>query len=330
MSTQQRLLGLLADGKLHSGNELAGALGISRAAVWKHINRLAKLELHVQAQTGQGYQLAAPLDLLDKQEILRNLPAGVSEILGDLDLLWETESTSDFLLGQDRFQPVGWRACIAEYQSGGRGRRGRQWFAPAGQGLCLSVARCFPNSPASLSCLGLAVGVGVLRAVRACGAANAQLKWPNDVVVAGRKLAGILIDVHGEAGGPLQVVAGIGVNFALDDTTARAIETAGGLAPASLMDSEAARQVSRNRAAAVLIAEVVGVLQQFEHTGFTALAKEWLEADYLRGREVVAARDSEEISGVACGISDDGQLLLDVDGVVQQLVTGDVSVRSVP
>jgi len=327
MSTQQRLLGLLADGKLHSGNELAAALGLSRAAVWKHIGQLEKLDLEVQGQAGQGYRLAAPLELLDKEKILRDLPASVSAMLGKLDVLWVTESTSDYLLRQGRVPPGRPHVCIAEYQSGGRGRRGRQWFAPAGQGLCLSVARCFENSPASLSCLGLAVGVGVLRALRACGAQDAQLKWPNDVVVAGKKLAGILIDVQGEAGGPLQVVAGIGVNFALDDATGRAIKAAGGLAPVSLAEGTPARPIGRNQAAAQLIAEVATVLQQFEYTGFAALAEEWLEADYLRGQQVVAVTDSAEIVGVACGISADGQLLLDVNGVMQRLVTGDVSVR---
>jgi len=327
MSTQQRLLGLLADGKLHSGTELAEVLGLSRAAVWKQIGQLEKLGLEVQAQAGQGYRLAAPIELLDREKILRDLPAGVSAMLGKLDVLWVTESTSDYLLRQGRISSDRPQVCMAEYQSGGRGRRGRQWLAPAGQGLCLSVARCFENSPASLSCLGLAVGVGVLRALRACGAQDAQLKWPNDVVVAGKKLAGILIDVQGEAGGPLQVVAGIGVNFALDKATGRAIKAAGGLFPVSLMDAAPARQAGRNQAAAQLIAEVTVVLQQFEYTGFAALAEEWLDADYLRGQRVVAVTDGAEIVGVACGISDDGQLLLDVNGVMQQLVTGDVSVR---
>jgi len=243
-------------------------------------------------------------------------------------VLWVTESTSDYLMRQGRIEPGRPRACIAEFQSGGRGRRGRQWFAPAGNGLCLSIAWCFPSSPASLSCLGLAVGVGVLRALRACGAKDAQLKWPNDVVVGGQKLAGILVDVQGEAGGPLQVVAGIGVNYALDEDTVAAIESAGGLAPASLTDDDLTQRVSRNEAAARLIANVIEVLQQFERSGFSELAQEWSAADYLCGRQVVARTDSADIVGVACGISDDGLLGLDVDGVTQWLLTGDVSVRA--
>jgi BirA family biotin operon repressor/biotin-[acetyl-CoA-carboxylase] ligase len=328
LSTQHRLLELLADGQLHSGNELAAALGISRAAVWKHVGQLEKLDLQVQAQAGQGYQLAAPIELLDKDKIVSSLAPEIAAHMEKIEVLWVTESTSDCLLRQGHIVPGRPQVCIAEYQSGGRGRRGRQWFAPAGHGLCLSVAWCFPNSPASLSCLGLAVGVGVLRALRACGAADAQLKWPNDVVVAGKKLAGILIDVQGEAGGPLQVVAGIGVNYALDEATRSAIEAAGGLAPASLTDADPVQCGGRNRAVAGVITEVCNVLQQFERNGFTGLAMEWRDADYLRGRQVLARTDNEEIVGVACGISDDGQLRLDVNGVTQSLVTGDVSVRA--
>jgi BirA family biotin operon repressor/biotin-[acetyl-CoA-carboxylase] ligase len=328
MLTQQRLLGLLADGQLHSGNELAEVLGISRAAVWKQVGQLEKLDLVVQAQAGQGYQLADAIELLDREIILQSLRQGICDAPDQIELLWVTESTSDHLLRQGRVVPGRPKICIAEYQSGGRGRRGRQWFSPAGHGLCLSVAWCFPNSPASLSCLGLAVGVGVLRALRASGALAAELKWPNDVVVGGKKLAGILIDVQGEAGGPLQVVAGIGVNYSLDMPTRRAIESAGGLMAVSLTEACPDQSPSRNTVAARLITEIVGVLQQFEQTGFNSLAQEWLDADYLRGRRVVALTDSKEILGVARGISDDGQLLLDVNGEMQRLVTGDVSVRA--
>ncbi len=326
MLTQQRLLGLLADGQLHSGNELAEELGISRAAVWKQVGQLEKLDLVVQAQAGQGYQLANAIELLDKEIIIQSLTEGICDDPDQIEVPWVTESTSDHLLRQGRVVPGRPKVCIAEYQSGGRGRRGRQWFSPAGHGLCLSVAWCFPNLPASLSCLGLAVGVGVLRALRASGAVEAELKWPNDVVVAGKKLAGILIDVQGEAGGPLQVVAGVGVNYLLDAPTKNAIESAGGLMAASL--TEGGRLASRNKVAARLITEIIGVLQQFEHTGFTSLAKEWRDADYLCGRRIAAQTDSKEILGVAQGISDDGQLILVVNGEVQHLVTGDVSVRA--
>ena len=169
LSVQQKLLGLLADGQLHSGNALAKALGVSRAAVWKQVAQLEKLGLQVHGQAGKGYRLERSLELLDSQRILEALPAEIRTRLGVLELLWETDSTSDYLIRSGRCEPNLSDVCVAEYQSGGRGRRGRQWFAPIGQGLCLSVAWNFPSAPPNLSCLGLAVGVAVLRAVRSCG-----------------------------------------------------------------------------------------------------------------------------------------------------------------
>jgi len=334
MLRQQKLLGLLADGHLHSGNELAEALGVSRTAVWKHVRQLEELSIQVEAQAGQGYQLTEPLELLDASCIREAMTAAMNAKLECFDVLWVTESTSDQLL-REGSRPGSGRAnvCIAEYQRSGRGRRGRQWFAPPGYGLCLSVGWSFPSSPANLACLGLAVGVAVIRALRASGAEDAQLKWPNDVVVDGKKLAGILIDVQGEAGGPLLVVAGVGVNYAVNEAMDTAVQKAGGLAPGSvsdtLSDHSGAGRVGRNDFAGRLIEAIVGVLQEFEANGFAELASEWRQADCLLGKQVSAQSDGKSIVGFARGISDDGQLLLESAGKIQPLLNGDISIRPV-
>ncbi|MGI9307980.1 MAG: biotin--[acetyl-CoA-carboxylase] ligase, partial [Gammaproteobacteria bacterium] len=260
MIVQQKLLRLLADGELHSGSELAAELAVTRSAVWKHIRQLESLELEVDAQAGQGYRLAVPIELLDEQRVRDSMGAQASALCGRPRVLWVAESTSDELLRLPPPAPGEARACLAEYQSSGRGRRGRQWFAPAGCGICLSVAWRFATSPASLSCLGLAVGVGALRALQRAGAAEAQLKWPNDIVIKGRKLAGILIDVQGEAGGPLHVVAGVGVNYQMSRQAEQAILESSGLAPANLSDEVPERPVGRNATAGMLIDEICAVL----------------------------------------------------------------------
>ena len=321
----QRLLELLADGNLHSGSELAATLGMSRSAVWKQIHQLESLGLVFGAAAGQGYQLEAPLELLDGTVIrdgVRERDAAV-----ELECLWAAESTSSLLLAAE--PPVAGRAnaCIAEYQSAGRGRRGRAWLAPAGHGVSLSVAWRFTESPANLSCLGLAVGVAALRAVRSIGAADVQLKWPNDLVLGGRKLSGILIDVQGEAGGPLTVVAGVGVNWRLNDAMRTGIADSGGVAPAAMTDC-ATLTAGRNSLAVALIVEVAKVLRQFAQDGFASLADEWLAADYLAGRTLDVVGDTGTISGIARGIAPDGRLRVDCDGVERLLVSGDVSVRA--
>jgi BirA family biotin operon repressor/biotin-[acetyl-CoA-carboxylase] ligase len=327
---QRQLLSLLADGKQHSGNTLAGTLGVTRAAIWKQVEHLRQLGVEVRAQAGQGYSLPVALELLEPDAILAGLPRELRPVIDDFQVLWVTESTSDFLLQHGRTKPGRARLCLAEYQTGGRGRRGRQWFAAIGSGLCISVGWCFPAAPASLSCLGLAVGVAALRAVRACGVSNAELKWPNDLVAEGKKLAGVLVDVQGEAGGPLQVVAGVGFNYAPDQHAAGAIMAAGGLVPVSLSELTGSALVGRNILAAELAAALISVLQQFQRMGFESLVDEWRSVDYLRGKVVKVAAGDKETVGIASGISSDGQLLVNIDGVLKPVLTGDVSIRAVP
>jgi len=328
MKTQRTLLGLLADGELHSGNELAEALGVSRTAVWKHIRQLETLDVEVTAQAGQGYRLSEPLQLLDSEAILAAMNPDARELLGGLELLWVTESTNDYLLsmaGADGLHAV---ACVAEYQTGGRGRRGRQWYAPAGDGICLSVGWKFTSAPASLSCLGLAVGVGVLRGLLRAGLRDAQLKWPNDIVLDDAKLAGILIDVQGEAGGPLHAVAGIGLNYKVSAPTRAAIKQAGGTAPAQLAGTQDGMEAGRNEVAGAIISEVLLVLRQFAEQGFDALLAEWRAADSLSGRRVAVLTDTETVNGLVRGVSADGLLQVEVNGQLRELLTGDVSVRA--
>ncbi len=326
MSVQQQLLGMLADGELHSGSELADKLSVTRSAVWKHIGQLEALEIELEAQAGKGYRLKNPVELLDSDVLAGALSPQTKALCGVPELLWSSPSTSNHLLSQPAPEPGEARACLAEYQSSGRGRRGRQWFAPAGHGICLSLAWKFSPSPDNLSCLGLAAGVGVLRALHRAGVGEAQLKWPNDIVLDGRKLAGILIDVQGEAGGPLHVVVGVGVNYQVSDATRAAISAAGGLEPA-VMQGAGEGVAGRNASAAYLIEALLEVLQQFASEGFAGLVADWEAADFLAGRKVSIVTDTDEFAGVARGISADGRLQVEVDGRLLLLATGDVSVR---
>jgi BirA family biotin operon repressor/biotin-[acetyl-CoA-carboxylase] ligase len=327
MQLQQHLLGLLADGQLHSGSELAAELGVTRSAVWKHMRQLESLQLEVVAQAGQGYRLTEPLELLDRQQIFSAYSSDLARNrCGMPNVLWVSDSTSDHLLQQSAPDSGRAQVCLAEYQSAGRGRRGRQWFAPVGSGICLSVAWTFAASPANLSCLGLATGVGVLRALHKAGVPSAQLKWPNDIVVNGGKLAGILIDVRGEAGGPLQVVAGVGVNYRVNMRTEQAITESGGIKPASLLASGAA-VAGRNATAALLAEEISAVMSSYVANGFTSYAEEWNASDCLAGRVIEAQSDGEVLTGTAQGIAEDGRLKLQVDGKLHHLVTGDITIR---
>ena len=327
MSVQRKLLQQLSDGELHSGSELAANLGITRSAIWKHIKQLESLDIRVEGQAGQGYRLQSPLELLDKSALLENLGSSARELCADFELLWVSESTSNELLGQPAPAEGKARVCIAEYQSAGRGRRGRHWYAPAGHSVCLSVGWTFMTAPPDFSCLGLAVGIATMRAVQRAGAAGVQLKWPNDVVINNRKLAGVLIDVQGESGGPLHIVAGVGLNYRLSPQVKQAVIADEGLQPAGLIDAVAENCAGRNAVAAFLIDEIITVLSDYAAEGFAPLAAEWNAADSLAGRELDVSVNGMQISGLAKGITADGRLKLDSGDKMHLLVSGDVTLR---
>ena len=325
--TRQKLLGLLADGGVHSGTDLAAQLGVTRAAVWKSIHQLSELGVSVEAEKGQGYRLSGAMELLDEKTIHSLLSPAAGASLERLEVLWETVSTSDYLLQQAAPGAAHSRVCLTELQTGGRGRRGRQWLAAAGQSICLSLAWSFSSAPAQLACLGLAAGVAVLRVARQAGAGDALLKWPNDVVVRGRKLAGILIDVQGEAGGPMRAVVGVGLNYGLPEATVDQVLADGGLMPASLGDAGGVPRLSRNAVAAELVNELHAVIETFSTEGFSALVEEWRAADFLCGKTVDVSADNSVHQGTVRGIANDGRLQLETDAGIIHLFSGDVSVR---
>jgi BirA family biotin operon repressor/biotin-[acetyl-CoA-carboxylase] ligase len=320
------VLRLLADGAGHSGESLAAALGVSRAAIWKQVQQLDAWGFEVEAAPGRGYRLARPVDLLDEASLRAALPEAVTARLRTLAVVDEIGSTNEALLGAPALPPGRMDACLAEFQTRGRGRRGRSWIAPFGSGLCLSVSWTFADAPPQLSALPLAVGVGVLRALAALGIGGIGLKWPNDLLHSNRKLGGVLIELRAESGGPAFAVIGLGLNVALPPA-ARAQVAATGLPVASL-DDFCAVLPSRSRLAAAVIGHLERVLSEFEVAGFAPFADEWRAADALASRPARLLQGESRIDGLACGIDEDGALLLEVQGQRRRFVSGEVSLRS--
>lgn len=320
-ATPPTVLAALLDHPAASGADLARRLGLSRAAVWKQIQALRAAGLAVTAQAGIGYQLEAPLELLDETALLAELDAGQRARLGALAVHWQLDSTNSALLrdaAEDRRDRL---VCLAELQSAGRGRRGRAWHLPLGGGLALSLLKRFDGALAGLAGLSAAVGVMVVRALADCGIDQARLKWPNDVTVDDRKLAGILIELGGDALGPCHAVIGIGINLRLDRGTA--IDQ-----PwtdlASLGDGPVP---GRNRLAGRLLARLIDGLDVFAADGLTAFADEYARYDALLGRPVRAIGPAGERLGIAAGLGADGSLRLDsVDGTLR-IDSGEVSIR---
>jgi BirA family biotin operon repressor/biotin-[acetyl-CoA-carboxylase] ligase len=326
---RHELITLLADGAWHTGVRLGAALGLSRAAIWKQVRALRSTGLEVATDRRRGYRLDAPLKLLDADAIRVFLDPQVRAALARLEVLLITGSTSERLASIPAPVPGAMLACAAEYQSGGRGRRGRRWFSPLGRGLCLSVSWCYEVAPRDLAALGLVIGVAVAEALSALVPGDSvRLKWPNDIVADGGKLGGILVDVSGEAGGPLRIVIGIGVNVGASPGLAPEIEADGGsLRPVALNALVSDLDISRNQLAGYLLNALYRNLDDFSNSGFAAFAARWRTRDYLCGRPVSVSSGSQTLSGIASGITDDGALLIDVGDQRMAVFSGDVTLR---
>ena len=326
MSGRIELLRLLADGAVHSGEELAAALDVSRAAVWKRLQQLEEWGIALEARAGSGYRLQSAMDLLDVAVIRKRLPQAARDMLRNLEVHGSLASTSDRLLAVTDLPGGRFDACLAEFQSAGRGRRGRQWVAPFASGLCLSLNWSFRDAPAALGALSLAAGVAALRALVRTGFGGLSLKWPNDIVRGDGKLGGILIDLRGEAAGPAYVVVGIGINVRLP-RAARERLAADGVEAMDL--ASLGTLPARSELAALLIAELAQALVEFGARGLAAFADEWSRADTLAGCPVRVLQGGQALEGVARGVDGDGALLLEVAGTRRRILSGEVSVRPV-
>jgi BirA family biotin operon repressor/biotin-[acetyl-CoA-carboxylase] ligase len=320
-----RLLVLLADGRLHSGEWLAKELTVSRAAVWKGVERLRAQGVPVLSLARRGYRLTNPVELLDARRIRAVVEPRRWEQLRGLELLFEVDSTNSRLLGKAA-PPAGRAdACSSELQHAGRGRRGRRWIAPFGAGVALSVAWTFRDGAGALAALSLAVGVAVARALGRAGARGVSLKWPNDIWFEDRKIGGVLIELRAEAGGPAHVVIGVGINVALTGEARREIEAGGG-GVAAVADACGAAP-SRNLVAAAILDELLSMLGEFEREGFAAFRDEWTGLDALGGRPVRVLLTDQAVCGRARGVDRDGALLLETEDGVRRFVSGEASLR---
>ena len=323
-----RLVGLLADGELHSGARLASQLGMTRAAIWKLVAELRDRGIAVEAQDRRGYRLAQPVELLDVQA-LRQAAAAIGHVLPDAtEVLFEIGSTNEFLHAATAPPADAPRLVFAELQTAGRGRRGRDWLAPFGSGLTFSIGWTFAGTPADLSALSLALGVCVVRALRDCGAPGVQLKWPNDIVHEHAKLGGLLLQMRSEAGGPAYVVAGLGLNLKMPATARAAIRGPLATPVTDLAAASAGTLPARATVAARVAARMLTGLQEFSCSGFESFAADWAAFDSLRDTQVTVLRHDGSFDGIARGADRAGALCVErPSGAIERVHAGDVSLR---
>ncbi|WP_164274035.1 bifunctional biotin--[acetyl-CoA-carboxylase] ligase/biotin operon repressor BirA [Stenotrophomonas sp. B1-1] len=317
----RQLLAKLAAGRL-SGDALARELGQTRAAIWKRIQGLRAAGVDIQGRAGEGYGLTRVLELLDPQAIRSRLPADAQALLHDLQVAWTVDSTNAELLRCSA--PVrGVSVLLAERQTGGRGRRGRSWASPLAAHVYLSVLRLFEGGLGRLAGLSLVAGVAVAEALHDLGFTQAQLKWPNDVLVDGRKLVGLLAEGGGEYAGPARAVIGIGINVHMPPAFGEEITQ-----PWVDLDTLAGTVVDRNQVVAAVLARLLPALETFDRDGLAPFLPRYAALDMLAGQEVRVELDGQWQHGTALGLADDGALRVRIDGRERPLHAGEVSVRA--
>ncbi|KFC84867.1 bifunctional biotin--[acetyl-CoA-carboxylase] ligase/biotin operon repressor BirA [Buttiauxella agrestis] len=310
------LISILSDGEFHSGEHLGEQLGMSRAAINKHIQTLRDWGVDVFTVPGKGYSLPDPIQLLNEELIKSQIDTGSIVVLPVID------STNQYLLERlDTLQSGD--ACIAEYQQAGRGRRGRQWFSPFGANLYLSMYWRLEQGPAAAVGLSLVIGIVMAEVLQDLGAENVRVKWPNDLYLNDRKLAGILVELTGKTGDAAQIVIGAGINLAMRNVATDVINQSW------INLQEAGINIDRNALAIKIIKELRKALQLFEDEGLVPFLPRWESLDNFINRQVKLIIGEREIHGISRGINEQGGLLLEQDGVIKPWVGGEISLRGV-
>ncbi|AUX95119.1 bifunctional biotin--[acetyl-CoA-carboxylase] ligase/biotin operon repressor BirA [Mixta gaviniae] len=313
-SVPLKLVAILADGEFHSGEQIGEQLGMSRAAINKHIQTLKEWGLDVFTVTGKGYCLPAPIELLDEEKITPTLEQPGVSVIPVID------STNQYLLARMNTLQTG-DACVAEYQQAGRGRRGRQWFSPFGANLYLSMYWRLDQGPAAAMGLSLVIGIVIAEVLQQLGAEKVRVKWPNDLYLNDRKLAGILVEMTGKTGDAAQIVFGAGINLAMRSPDANIVNQGW------INLQEAGIAINRNQLVGVLVNQLRRSLKEFEREGLAPFVSRWQRLDNFINRPVKLLIGDREVLGIARGIDPQGGLLLEQDGVTKAWVGGEISLR---
>ncbi|EGY28368.1 biotin-[acetyl-CoA-carboxylase] ligase region [Candidatus Regiella insecticola 5.15] len=314
-----RLINILADGIFHSGEQLGEIMGISRTAINKHIRTIKSWGLDVFSLSGRGYCLTCPLQLLDEKKIRSYMPSDS----GNIEVLSVIDSTNQYLLERMNELQSG-DACVAEYQYSGRGRRGRQWVSPFGSNIYFSMFWRLEQGPESVMGLSLVIGTAITEVLKQMGVEDIRVKWPNDLYLHGKKLAGILVELTGKMGDAVQLVMGIGINILMPITTQKE-----SINQDWTTLQEAGITIDRNKLTAELFAALKRDMIQFEKEGLTAFIDRWRQLDNYCDCPVKLIVGKKEIRGIARGIDSQGALLLEQNGTIKAYSGGEISLRGV-
>jgi BirA family biotin operon repressor/biotin-[acetyl-CoA-carboxylase] ligase len=321
MTTDAKILSALRahpDGV--SGAQLAESLGISRAAVWARIEELRRLDYDIEASPHFGYRLVSSPDALHADDLLARL--GQTKIIGrDIQVFAQTTSTNDVMEKLARDGVKEGVVVFAESQTRGRGRLGRKWISPARKGLWFSVLLRPDLRPQEATQMTVASATALRRAIAAETGLKPEIKWPNDILTGGKKVAGILTEMSAELDHVRHIILGIGVDVNLDagELPAELRKTA------TSLKIETGEMISRADLAVAILRELDFDYARICGGEFPAVADEWESGCITIGKNVTVHIGDRKIRGRAESLDDDGALRLRTEhGHLERIIGGDV------
>jgi BirA family biotin operon repressor/biotin-[acetyl-CoA-carboxylase] ligase len=264
---------------------------------------------------------------LEVSDVRGRLAESALAKLDELEFFSSIASTNTYLMTRTAPAAGRFRVAIADHQTAGRGRHDRRWISTPGAGLCLSVSYTFASLPAQLPALTLAIGVGVVTALRQLAIEGVSLKWPNDLVALDGKLGGILTEAQSGGSGGASVVAGIGINVRNGEQLDLSAESGWAQRPIDL-DALQAEPPAREMLAGTIVNELVSTFSRFEQEGFAPFAAEWRRHDWLHGKLITVEMPEQQLTGTAAGVDADGALLIDTRAGRTRVINGSIIVPS--
>ena len=319
------VLNILSDGKFHSGEAIAKHFKVSRVSIWQAIAEAEKLGVEIFSVRGKGYSLSHPVQFIDEVKVKKAIGEMASWF--NIKVFDVLDSTNNFLMQE---APKGYphASCVvANIQTSGKGRRGRQWQSSLGENLTFSFLWRFTKGAAALSGLSLAVGTSLIRSLKKINVNQALLKWPNDILVKDdegyKKLAGILIELQGDMDGQCAAIIGIGINLKLSKNQLAKIDQ-----PAIGINQCIDNEVDTNEFLGIIIKDLTEVSAKFESNNFEYFKDEWQSYDAFQDQFIsISLGDGGIISGKEHGVNDMGALEVITEDGIKTFSSGEVSIR---
>jgi BirA family biotin operon repressor/biotin-[acetyl-CoA-carboxylase] ligase len=318
------ILQALKNGEFISGQLLGEQLGISRAAVAKHIKSLCELGLDIYKVNNKGYCLKQEIALISKPELQAEYQK-LSGQVGNFETFASIDSTNTELMQRiaSKQALTSGAVVVAEMQNAGRGRRGRVWQSPFGANLYYSYYWLLDDGLQAAMGVSVAVGLAVFDCIKALYNVKVSLKWPNDILVNNQKLAGVLVELDGQPEGPCHLVIGIGLNIAMPESASEHIDQA-------WVDlKRLGLEVNKNELAAALTYYLEQRLSQYQATGLSEMYSEWNKVNAFAEQLITLNTGQKTWQGICVGIDKQGGLVLRQDGIEKTYYGGEISVRKV-